>query len=254
LLRPAALRLMPRVFFTGRLSERVSRGGKPVVDCGQANSQARMQIDVISDTICPWCYIGKRRLDRALALRPTLDFDIHWRAFLLDPAVPPEGIDRAEYFAARFGDSAPPTLDAVIEAGDTEGIRFAFDKIARVPNTLDSHRLIRWSASAGATVQDTVVNLLFKCYFEEAADIGDCAVLVGIAEAAGMDPTEVAALLASDEDMEAVQEEDALARAMGVGGVPCFLINRKYALMGAQDPDRFLTLFDQIAARGAVGV
>jgi predicted DsbA family dithiol-disulfide isomerase len=212
-----------------------------------------MQVDIISDTICPWCYIGKRRLDRALAQRPTLDFDIHWRAFFLDPAVPPEGIDRAEYFAARFGDSAPPAFDAVIEAGELEGIRFAFDKIARVPNTLDSHRLIRWSASVGARVQDTVVNLLFHCYFEEAVDIGDCDVLVGIAKAAGMDAAQVGELLASNEDMEAIQEEDALARAMGVGGVPCFLVNQRYALMGAQDPDRFLTLFDQIAARGAVG-
>ncbi len=244
---------MPQVFFTARPSEGVLLDGKPVVDCDLAKSWVRMQIDIISDTICPWCYVGKRRLDRALALRPTLDFDVHWRAFLLDPAVPPEGIDRAEYFAARFGDSAPPTLDTVIEAGELEGIRFAFNKIARVPNTLDSHRLIRWSAGAGARVQDAVVNLLFRRYFEEAADIGDCDILVGIAEAAGMDAAQVAALLASDEDMEAVQEEDALARAMGVGGVPCFLINQKYALMGAQDPDRFLTVFDQIAARGAVG-
>lgn len=212
-----------------------------------------MQIDIISDTICPWCYIGKRRLDRALAARPNVNFETHWRAFQLDPAVPPEGIDRAEYFAARFGDAAPPKLEAVIDAGRAEGIAFAFDRIARVPNTLDSHRLIRWSADAGAGTQDTVVDLIFHRYFEDAADIGDCAVLVDIAQAAGMDAGRVAELLASDIDMDKVQEEDALARNMGVGGVPCFLVNRKYALMGAQDPERFLDLFDQIAARGAVG-
>lgn len=213
-----------------------------------------MQIDIISDTICPWCYIGKRRLERAMSSRPGLVFDISWRAFFLDPAVPPGGIDRAEYFAARFGDTAPPLLDAIMKAGESEGIRFCFEKASRIPNTLDSHRLIRWSAAGGPKVQDAVVSLLFRSYFEDGADIGDCSVLVGIAEAAGMDPKLVAARLASDEDMSAIQQEDALARAMGVTGVPCFLVNRRYALIGAQDPERFLALFDQIAASDAASV
>jgi predicted DsbA family dithiol-disulfide isomerase len=212
-----------------------------------------MQIDIISDTICPWCYIGKRRLERAMSARPDLVFDINWRAFFLDPAVPPGGIDRAEYFAARFGEAAPPLLDTILKAGESEGIRFSFEKASRIPNTLDSHRLIRWSAGNGPKVQDAVVSLLFRSYFEEGADIGDCAVLVRIAETAGMDPKRVAARLASDDDMSAIQQEDALARAMGVTGVPCFLVNWKYALIGAQDPERFLALFDQIAASDAAG-
>ena len=132
-----------------------------------------MQIDVISDTVCPWCYIGKRRLERAMKLRPQIQFDVRWRPFQLDPATPAEGVERRAYIERKFGstDKIKPIHNALLEAGRVEGLDFAFEKIARTPNTINSHRLIRWSHSAG--VQDAVVERLFHGYFMEGADIGD---------------------------------------------------------------------------------
>jgi predicted DsbA family dithiol-disulfide isomerase len=136
-----------------------------------------MQIDVISDTICPWCYIGKRRLERAIRLRPQIEFDVRWRPFQLDPATPVEGIDRKTYIERKFGssDKIKPIHAALLQAGEAEGLAFAFDKIARTPNTINSHRLIRWSHSMG--VQDQVVEGLFRAYFMDGADIGQIEVL-----------------------------------------------------------------------------
>ncbi|HWA30723.1 MAG TPA: DsbA family oxidoreductase, partial [Rhizomicrobium sp.] len=146
-----------------------------------------MQIDIVSDTVCPWCFIGKRRLEKALALRPEIEFDVRWRAYRLDPSIPPEGVDRKEYMRAKFGDN-PNRLamqEALNQAGESEGIAFAFDRILRSPNTLDSHRLIRWSATAG--VQNEIVERLFEAYFEEGRDIGNHDILTEIAAEAGMD-------------------------------------------------------------------
>lgn len=208
-----------------------------------------MQLDIISDTICPWCYIGKKRLERALAERPELDLDIHWRAFQLDASVPRSGMDRKTYLARKFGPNATSLYASIAEAGEADGIHFAFDKITRTPNTLDSHRLIRWSQSAGR--QDEVVTLLFKRYFEEGADIGDHQVLAGVAEEAGMDRALVLELLSGPSDIDLIQKEDALARSMGIGGVPCFLVNQKFVLMGAQDPATLLRIFDRVSGRAA---
>lgn len=206
-----------------------------------------MQLDIISDTICPWCYIGKKRLDRALAERPDLKLDIHWRAFQLDPSVPHEGIDRKTYLTRKFGASGASLFKAVAEAGASDGIKFAFEKIARTPNTLDSHRLIRWAANVDK--QDAVVTLLFQRYFEEGQDIGDKDVLLGVADAVGMDRVLVEELLDSDADIDLIQKDDAIARSMGIGGVPCFLVNQKFVLMGAQEPQTLLRIFDRVSGR-----
>jgi predicted DsbA family dithiol-disulfide isomerase len=210
-----------------------------------------MQIDVVSDTICPWCFIGKRRLTRALQERPQIEFDVRWRAYRLDPTIPPEGLDRREYLQAKFGDN--PNREAmgaaIREAGESENIFFAFDRIERTPNTLDSHRLIRWAGSAG--VQSDVVELLFAAYFEQGRDIGDQTVLAQVAAEAGMDEILVGQLLAGDGDRELIEREDMLAHKMGISGVPTFIFANKYLVSGAHDPDQLLKLIDRVVEEEA---
>ena len=210
-----------------------------------------MQIDIVSDTVCPWCFIGKRRLEQALAERPDIQFEINWRPFQLDPNVPREGVDRKDYFRAKFGDSerAKGMGEALREHGAALGIPFAFDKAERRPNTLDSHRLIRWAGGVG--VQDAVVEALFKAYFIDGRDIGDAAVLVEIASACGMDGELVEELLASDTDLDLVMREANVAAEMGMGGVPSFVIGNRFMLTGAQDASVLLRAIDKaMAERG----
>lgn len=203
-----------------------------------------MILDVFSDTICPWCYVGKRRLERALEARPQRDLTIRWRAFQLNPGMPAEGMDRKAYIDAKFGGSerARAILDTVRAAGGGEGIAFAFDRIKRTPNTLQSHRLIRFAG--GQDRQDETLEALFRAYFLEGRNIGDRAVLADVAEDAGLDRDEAADYLAGETDAEAVLGEDALARRAGINGVPCFIFNGRFALSGAQEPEAFFQLFD----------
>ena len=210
-----------------------------------------MQIDVVSDTVCPWCFIGKRRLDRAVAQRPDLAIEVNWRPYQLDPNVPKEGIDRKEYFRAKFGDGerVKGMSDTLRQYGEELGIAFAFDKADKRPNMIDSHRLIRWASSVG--VQDAVVEALFKAYFEEGRDIGDAAVLTEIAAACGMDAELVAELLASEADIELVTRESGMAGQMGIQGVPAFVLQGKYMLVGAQDIDVLVRVFDKVQAKDA---
>jgi predicted DsbA family dithiol-disulfide isomerase len=170
-----------------------------------------MLIDAVSDTVCPWCYIGKRRLARAIAMRPGIEIRVHWRPYRLDPTIPPEGIDRRAYLKAKFGDNprVKSMGEVIRKEGAQEGIAFAFEKIARSPNTLDSHRLIRWAASARR--QDQVVERLFDAYFVEGRDIGDKSVLIDVASAAGLDAKLVAELLRENTDTDLIEHEDALA-------------------------------------------
>jgi predicted DsbA family dithiol-disulfide isomerase len=207
-----------------------------------------MQIDVISDTVCPWCYIGKRRLERALSLRPQIEFDVRWRPFQLDPTTPVEGVDRKVYMERKFGSSEKikPIHTALLKAGEDEGIAFAFEKIARTPNTLNSHRVIRWSHSLG--VQDKLVELLFHRYFVEGADIGQIKVLAAIADEVGLDGELVEELLNSDADRESVEREDTMARKIGINGVPTFLIGGKVLVNGAQDAEHLVRIIDRVAA------
>ncbi|HEY2071394.1 MAG TPA: DsbA family oxidoreductase [Rhizomicrobium sp.] len=210
-----------------------------------------MQIDVVSDTICPWCFIGKRRLARALIERPDIEFDVRWRAFQLDPSIPPEGVERKAYLKAKFGDGERPRAmsDAIRQAGEAEDIAFAFDRILKTPNTIDSHRLIRWAGGAG--LQDEAVEALFKAYFEDGRDIGDIDVLVEIADLVGMDTALVADLLEEGADREIIAREDDLAHRMGISGVPTFIFANKYAVSGAHDPETLLEVIDKAAKEAA---
>lgn len=206
-----------------------------------------LAVEVVSDVVCPWCYIGKRRLERAAAASG-VPLAINWRPFQLDPTIPHEGKDRREYLIGKFGsEERIGKLHADIEAlGLSEGIPFAFDRITVAPNTLDAHRVIRWAAETGQ--QDAVVEALFSANFLEGRNIGDRAELAAIAGACGMDAAAVAEALASGKDREAVMHEIAEAQRIGVTGVPTFIIDGRYALVGAQPSEQLASAFRQIAA------
>jgi predicted DsbA family dithiol-disulfide isomerase len=203
-------------------------------------------IDIISDVICPWCYIGKRRLEKALAAlgRPV---KVRWLPFQLNPAMPKEGVSRREYRTRKFGSwERSQELDArVVAAGQSEGIHFAFDRIERTPNTLDAHRLIRLTEGHG--VQGAVVEALFRAYFTEGRDISNRQTLLDVVAEAGLDRHEAEALLNSDDGLEAMEDGDALTRQFRVEGVPFFVVNGTFTLSGAQHPDAFLDVFRQAA-------
>lgn len=203
-----------------------------------------MNIDIVSDTICPWCYIGKRKLEAALATRDDIEVQIGWRPFQLNPEMPRSGMSRSAYLSAKFGgaERANRIYDNIRQAGSELGISFRFDLIQRTPSTLDSHRLVRWSLADG--VQNDVVQRLFTAYFENGEDVGDRDVLTRIAGDSGMDADDVRARLDDDTDLEVVRQEDNMARSMGINGVPCFIIDRKYAVSGAQDVPVFHKVFD----------
>ncbi|WP_293291974.1 DsbA family oxidoreductase [Oricola sp.] len=211
----------------------------------------RVQVDIVSDVMCPWCYIGKKRYEAALAaLDPDIGVDTHWRPYQLDPTLPPEGKPRDLYLAEKFGglERARELYANIEAAGRGAGIPFRFDTIGVSPNTLDAHRLIRWARTAGEGVQDRVVDRLFALFFLEGRNIGDHAELVDVARQCGMDPAIVETLLASDSDKDAVSQEIALARSMGVSGVPCFILQNKYAVVGAQDPATLAEAIAEVAS------
>lgn len=203
-----------------------------------------MQIDIYSDTICPWCFIGKRRLERALAEKPQPQISFRWRAFQLNPTMPRGGMDRRKYLELKFGgkEGAAQVYDAVEAAGREEKIDFAFDRMQRAPNTVDSHRLIRFAEGKG--LQDAMVETLFQRYFLRAEDIGDRTVLTEAAKEAGLDEDEAAAFLASEELHDEIVHEDEAARRAGVNGVPCFIFAGRYGLPGAQPPEVLWQMFD----------
>ena len=194
-----------------------------------------LTIDIVSDVVCPWCYLGEKRLEQALA-EEAGPVAIRWRPYQLDPTIPAGGLDRAEYMAKKFGASG--RLQSVHEnltrLGAEVGLPFAFDKITRSPNTLDAHRLIRWAASAG--VQSRVVDRLFEAYFVEGRDIGDRVVLTELAAECGLDADLVERLLAEGADSEVVRQEVEQAQAMGVSGVPFFIFAGRLGVPGAQEP------------------
>jgi predicted DsbA family dithiol-disulfide isomerase len=195
-----------------------------------------ISIDVVSDVICPWCFLGKRRLDKALSLLPDIEAEINFRPFFLDPTIPSEGLDRHEYMAAKFGEERLKTIhDPLIKASKEDGVPYRFDKITRTPNTMDAHRLMCWAKLEDK--QPEIAEALFMAYWNEGRDVGDHQVLADIAEAHGMNRKEVLIALASDRDKKEVLAETAQAQKMGVTGVPTYIINRKYGVVGAQSAE-----------------
>ncbi len=210
-----------------------------------------IQLDIISDPICPWCYIGKAQLDRAIAETGANPFDIGWRIFQLNPDMPAEGMDRKRYLEAKFGgpERAREVYARVEAAAADAGVEVRFDRIPRTPNTMNAHRVIRWSRTTGN--QSALVDLLFRLYFVEGADIGDRAVLIDAAEKVGMERDIVARLLDGDADLDLLREEEDAARRMGVNGVPCFIVGGRYVLQGAQPAETWTKVIRELAAAQA---
>jgi predicted DsbA family dithiol-disulfide isomerase len=205
-----------------------------------------LAVDVISDVICPWCYIGKKRLEKALvASDGKQQFRVRWLPFQLNPTMPKDGISRKEYRIRKFGSwERSLELDAkLVAVGETEGIRFAFDRIERTPNTVDAHRLIWLADQQGC--QDDVVEALFRAYFTEGRDIGNRQTLIDVVAEAGVERHRAEAMLNSEEGMDAIKETEDLSRRHRVDGVPFFIINNKITLSGAQQPSAFLDAFKQ---------
>jgi len=205
-----------------------------------------MQIEIYSDVVCPWCLIGKRRLERALSeLKDAVKVEITWRPFQLNPTMPLDGMDRTTYLEAKFGSlEAFGRMDEQLRAAGTdEQIPFAFKKIQRTPNTFAAHRLVWHAAQQGK--QDEVVEALFRGYFLEGKDIGNLKALTHVAAEAGLDRTAIEEFLASEKGVVEVKAEESVGRRLGIRGVPYFVLNGRVAISGAQPPDIFVSAIQQ---------
>jgi predicted DsbA family dithiol-disulfide isomerase len=210
-----------------------------------------IKLDILSDPICPWCLIGKAHLDRALTAHPDHPFRIEWHPFQLNPDMPAGGMDRRAYLEWKFGgrDNAVAVYARIAEAAKAAGVEIDFEGISRTPNTLDAHRLIHWSGLEGR--QTAVVSALFRAYFQEGRDIGDTGVLLDIAGSCGLDREMTARLLASDADADDIRARDAHARERGVTGVPTFVLANQHVLPGAQPPELWTQVIEELATARA---
>ena len=204
-----------------------------------------LEIDVISDVMCPWCYIGKTNLDAAIAQVDDLNVVVRWRPYQLDNTLPKEGLDRATYLNNKFGgeERAQEIYGRIRDAGKALGIDFNFEDMKVSPNTLDAHGVIMWAGGQSAEVQNKLVERLFEVFFLEGGNIGLDEVLSEAAAHAGMDPAIVGDLLKTEDDKDRVSSQIDHAREMGVQGVPCFIVDNKFAVMGAQPPEQLVGAF-----------
>jgi predicted DsbA family dithiol-disulfide isomerase len=210
---------------------------------------AALHIDVVSDVVCPWCFIGKHRLETALTLVPDIPVAINWRPYFLNPWIPREGIDRQTYLETKFGSAERYAIIAerVVAAAAMEGLLYASDAIGRQPNTLDCHRLILWSRSA--TDPGNMKQRLMELYFSEGADLTDSKTLIQAAVDCGMDGDLVRRLLASDADVDRIENEANSAKEAGIDGVPCFVFGGSVVVTGAQSPEYLASAIERAAGR-----
>ena len=225
----------------------------PMQTAPESGSPTALKLDIVSDTICPWCYVGKRKIADALEIlgREGLTFDVTWRPFQLNPDMPKDGLDRRQYRSAKFGSwERSQALDAqVMAAGQTVGLAFRHDLMTRTPNTLASHALIRLARETGGTaMQDTIVEALFAAYFTEGSDVGDHTVLADLGTSAGLDRGRVLAALSDPARKEAVGYEENLARSLGLNGVPSVLLEGHYLFSGAQPVPAIVEALREAAA------
>lgn len=208
-----------------------------------------IKLDIISDPICPWCFIAKTLLDRALEQRPTHPFVVEWHPFMLNPDMPADGMERRAYLETKFGgkDGAVRAYAPVLERAEAAGLTIDFEAMKRTPNTLNAHRLMHWAGIEGH--QDAAAMALFAAYFQQGCDIGSADVLADIADGLGMDATMVQKLLASDADMDAIRARDAQFREMGITSVPTFIVAGQHAIPGSQDTALWLQVIDELTAQ-----
>jgi predicted DsbA family dithiol-disulfide isomerase len=207
-----------------------------------------LQIDVVSDVVCPWCYIGKRRIENALALVPDVPVEVHWRPFFLNPWVPREGISRDEYLTTKFGsvDAYKGIAGRVVTAADEEGLSYRPDLVKRQPNTIDCHRLIHWADAKGKAPQ--MKQRLMELYFRDGGDLTDREVLVRAAADCGLDGDDMRARLGTDEDVALISAHAQEASDKGISGVPTFVFAQKYAVSGAQPAELLARAIRQVSA------
>jgi predicted DsbA family dithiol-disulfide isomerase len=211
---------------------------------------APIEVDFVADLVCPWCFLGLVRLDRARAMRPDWPVRVRWRPFFLNPHLPPEGMDRATYVRRKFGGNAKEVYQRIEASGRSDGVTFAFDRMPRTPNTTLAQRLILFAEQQGAA--DGVIRALFRALFQEGRDVGRREVLAAIAEEAGLDREEVSAFLSGDRLTREVIAAHQQAERIGIYGVPVFIVEREHAITGAQPPEVLADLLDvAVAARRA---
>jgi predicted DsbA family dithiol-disulfide isomerase len=208
---------------------------------------APLRIDVVSDVVCPWCFIGKQRLEKALALKPDIPVEVRYHPYFLNPWVPREGMSRDEYLTTKFGspERYKSIASRVAEAAASEGLTYAVDKMKRQPNTLDCHRLILWAEPSGKA--PAMKQRLMDLYFTQGADLSDREVLVQAAAHIGMDSEKIREMLASDADVERVEAAANSAKDAGIDGVPTFILGGVAAISGAQSPEVLANAIEQIA-------
>jgi predicted DsbA family dithiol-disulfide isomerase len=213
-----------------------------------AQSPEPLTIDVVSDVVCPWCFIGKRRLEKAIALKPGIPVTVRYRPYFLNPWVPREGISREEYLTTKFGsvDRYKANAQRIVTAARQDGLTYNMEGITRQPNTIDCHRLILWSGQTGDPAR--MKQRLMELYFTEGADLSDPEVLAGAAGDCGMDADEVRRWLASDKDVAGVEAEAESAKNAGIDGVPCFILGGVFAVSGAQSPEYLADAIERAAA------
>ena len=211
----------------------------------------RLVVEVVHDLVCPWCYLGFRRLQRTLVRRPDILFDLAWRSFLLNPDMPRVGMARADYVLRKFGgeDRARRLYTSIAEIGRAEQVEFRFERIRRTPSSVDAHRLVRWAERQGRGRE--TVEALFAAHFTDGRDIGDHGVLAAIAGAAGLDAAAARLHLRGDDDVDSVHADNLRAHRLGINGVPCFIVAGRHAIAGAQEPEVIERLLD-VAAVDAV--
>lgn len=211
------------------------------------SSHQPVRIDVISDIVCPWCFIGKHRLEKAIALNPDIPVEVHWRPYFLNDWIPREGISREQYLTTKFGSSEryKGIAQRVSAAAAAEGLTYAMDKISRQPNTLDAHRLIRWADEIGKAAE--MKQRLMDLYFTEGADLTSHAVLAQAAADIGLDAEATRKALATDKDVAEIEREALSAKEAGIDGVPCFIFGGKFAISGAQEPDYLAEAIERMA-------
>jgi predicted DsbA family dithiol-disulfide isomerase len=207
-----------------------------------------LQIDIVSDVVCQWCYIGKKRIEDALALASDVPVHVNWRPFFLNPWVPREGISRDEYLTAKFGspEAYKGIAGRVVAAAAAEGLEYNSDHVKRQPNTIDSHRLIHWAEAGGKAAQ--MKQRLMELYFRDGGDLTSTDVLVQAAADVGLDAKSVRERLATDEDVELISGQAQEASEKGISGVPTFVFAQKYAVSGAQPADQLARAIRQISA------
>jgi predicted DsbA family dithiol-disulfide isomerase len=212
-----------------------------------APPKARLGIEIVYDLVCPWCFLGARRLMRTLRRRPDLLFELSWRPFLLNPDMPRLGMARPDYVVRKFGgeDRARRLYASIADIGRVEGVPFRFERIRRTPSSIDAHRLVRYASRFGRA--DEMVEALFSAHFTDGRDIGDHTVLLGIAQACGLDPIAVRRFLSSDAEADSVHADNLRAHRLGINGVPCFVIAGRHAIAGAQEPEVIERLLDVAA-------